>query len=196
MRVEGYVNASGVFVFVEHFLPRLAAIGCAENAALSVWPVGVAKGRHKNNIGIAGIDDDLADGTGIAQSNVLPGLAAVERFVDPIPLRNVAANAGFTRADVNRVVIGVGYRQAANGSSSLFIEHWRPTQCAVRGLPYAATGHPEIIGCGIAGNSGCGQRASATEGSDETVLHAFERLVFGLAGLLITRVLLVGGGCV
>ena len=184
VRIEGHVDASGVLIFVENFLPGLAAIGRAENTALGVRSVGMAERGHENDVRIVGIDDDFADGAAVAQANVLPGLASVERFVNSIAVRDVSANAGLACTHVNRVVIGVGHGEAANGSTSLFIENRRPGHGAVGRLPDAAAGRAEIIGRGIAGNSGCSQRAPATERADHAILHAFEKLVFRLAGIV------------
>src|ERR1022692_3106900 len=116
MRVESNVDASGVFVFVENFLPVLAAVDRAEDAALSVGPIGMAESSHENDIGIIRINDDFADGARVGEANILPGLARVERLVDSVALRNVAAYAGFARAHINNVVIGIGHRQAADRS--------------------------------------------------------------------------------
>src|SRR5258708_7001614 len=124
VRVEGYVDAAGVLIFIEDLLPGLAAIGGAEDTALGVRSIGMAESSYEDYVWVAGVDDDLADGTAVAQSNVLPGLAAVEGFVDSIAVRNVAAYAGFARADVDGVAIGIGNGQAANGSASLFVENW------------------------------------------------------------------------
>ena len=77
MRIESYVDASGVLIFVENFLPGLAAVSRAENAAFGVRSVGMAESGHENDIRIVGIDDDFADGAAVVQANVLPGLAAV-----------------------------------------------------------------------------------------------------------------------
>ncbi len=105
VRIEGHVDASGILILIKNFFPGLAAIERAKNAAFGVRPVGMAEGRHKNDVWIVGIDDDFADGAGIAQANVLPGLARVERLVNAVAMRNVAADAGFARAHVNRVVV-------------------------------------------------------------------------------------------
>ncbi len=131
MRIESYVDASGVLVFVENFLPGLAAVGGAENAALGVRSIGMAESSHENDIWIIGIDDDFADGAAVVQADVLPGLARVERLVDSIALGDVAADAGFAGADVDGVAVGTGDRQAANGSASLFIEDRRPSHGTV-----------------------------------------------------------------
>jgi len=68
------------------------------------------------------MDDDLADVARVLQSNVVPSLAAVVRTIDAIAEGDVAANAGFTGADINYIGIGVGDRDAADRGGGLFIE--------------------------------------------------------------------------
>src|ERR1700691_3581852 len=192
--IEGHVDASTVLIFIENFFPAFAAIDGAENAAFGVGSIGMAERSYENDVGIIGIDDDFADGTTVAQANVFPSLARIERFVDSIALRSVAAYAGFARTHVNRIGIGIGYRQAANGSGSLFIENGRPGHCAVGRLPDPAASRAEIVGRGIAWDSGRCQRRSAAERTDQAILHAFEQFVFRLDGFVVNRGLLVRGG--
>ena len=52
VRIEGNVDASGVLIFVENFLPALAAIDCAENAAFGVRSIGMAESGHENDVRI------------------------------------------------------------------------------------------------------------------------------------------------
>src|ERR1700693_6211020 len=55
--IEGHVDASRVLILIENFLPVLAAIDCAENAAFDVGSIGMAEGGHENDVGIIRIDD-------------------------------------------------------------------------------------------------------------------------------------------
>src|SRR4051812_49344957 len=105
MRIEGHVDATGVFVLVEHLLPGLATVGSAENATFRVWPEGMAQSRDKRDVRIVGIDDDLPDRARVAQTDVLPCLATVESLVNSIAVRNIAANAGLARAHVQHIVV-------------------------------------------------------------------------------------------
>src|SRR5205823_9623085 len=60
MWVEGHIDPAAVFVLVQDFLPRLAAIGGTEYAAFRVGTVGVAQGSDKNHIRVLRVDDYLA----------------------------------------------------------------------------------------------------------------------------------------
>ena len=75
----------------------------------------MAKRRNQHAVGIFWIDDQLADRPRIAQADVLPGLAAVNRFVNAVTMGGVATNAPFARSDVDDVRIGRRNRQAADG---------------------------------------------------------------------------------
>ena len=184
MRVECDVDAPGILILVEDLFPIFAAIYCAENPALCVRPIRVAQRSHKNDVRIVRIDDDFADGATVVQADVLPGLACVQRFVDAISLRDIAAQAGLAGTNVNRIVVRISHRQASNISRSLFVEYWRPGHGPIGGFPHSAARRTEIISRRIAGNSGCGQRASTAERTDEPILHSLEWLVFWLGRLV------------
>ncbi len=66
-----------------------------------------------------GIDDHFADRAGVAQADVLPGLAAIERLVNPVAVRNVSAKASFARAHVNDIRVRLRDRQAADRGAFL-----------------------------------------------------------------------------
>ena len=115
MRIECDVDPAGVFIFIKNLFPGFATIKRTENAALSIWTIGVPKRGDQNAVRILGVDNQLADGARIAQADVLPGLAAVNRFVNAVTMGCVAANAPFARSDVDDVRIGRRNRQAADG---------------------------------------------------------------------------------
>src|SRR5207244_13642553 len=102
------VDAAGAIVEVENFLPGLAAITSAEDAAFRVRAVGMAESGDQGDVGIRGMDDDLADVAGVFQSNVVPSLAAVVRTIDAIAKGDVAGNAGLSGGALGYVVLGVG----------------------------------------------------------------------------------------
>src|SRR5438445_13228889 len=79
LRIECDVDPAGVFIFIKNLFPGFATIKRTENAALSIWTIGVPKRGDENALRILGIYDQLADGARIAEPRVLPGLAAVTR---------------------------------------------------------------------------------------------------------------------
>ena len=118
--------------------------------------------------------DHFADCARVAESNILPGLAAIDRLVDSVAMRNVAANASFARAHVDHVRVRWRNRQASDRRRSLFIENRRPGHGAVGGLPHTTAGTAEVVRRGIAGNARRRQRAAAAEWTHHAVFHALE----------------------
>ena len=116
MGIECDIDAARVLVLKQNPLPTLATIAGTENSTLCIWPEWVPQRRDKDDVRILGIDNHLANGTGIAQANILPCLAAVDRFVDSITVRDVSSDAGFPRAYVNSV--GVRLR---NGDTTILL---------------------------------------------------------------------------
>src|SRR6266566_3490874 len=113
--IEGDVDPAGVLILIENLFPGFAAVKRTKNAALSIWTVRMAKRGDENAVRILGIYDQLADGARIAEPHVLPGLAAVNRFVNAVAMRGVAADAAFARSYIDDVWIGQRNRQAADG---------------------------------------------------------------------------------
>src|SRR5262249_19999508 len=75
--VKGYVNRSGLFIFVEDFLPGLAAIKRVEDSTFGVWSIGMTEGGDKDPVRIARIDDDTTDVPGLAEADIRPCPAGV-----------------------------------------------------------------------------------------------------------------------
>ncbi len=95
VRIENDFDAAGAIIEVENFFPGLAAIASAVDAAVLVRAVGVAKRSDENDIGIRGMDDDIADVASVFEPDVGPGFSGVGGFVHAIAERDVAADAGF-----------------------------------------------------------------------------------------------------
>jgi hypothetical protein len=80
--VDRQVHRAGGIVEKQDLLPRAPTVGGAEHAALRVRPERVAHGRDVGAVGVAGVDDDVADLLGVAEPEVLPARAAVGGAVD------------------------------------------------------------------------------------------------------------------
>jgi hypothetical protein len=83
-RIDDQIGGAGVFVDVQNFFPRRAAVGRLENSALGVRTPEVACGRDVNDVVVAGIDHDARDRARILESHILPRPAAVGRLVDAV----------------------------------------------------------------------------------------------------------------
>ena len=57
-----------------------------------------------------------------SEAYILPGLAAIDRFVDSIAKGNISADAGFSRSHINDVWIGWGNREGSNRGNGLIVE--------------------------------------------------------------------------
>src|SRR5260370_38655248 len=93
--IEYDVDAAGAVVEVENFLPGLAAVAGAEDAALGVSAVGMAESGDERDIGIRGRDDESADVASIFQPDGVPRLASSIRTIDAIAEGDGGANACF-----------------------------------------------------------------------------------------------------
>src|SRR5437867_2420937 len=172
LRVENDVDAAGAVVEIENFFPRFAAIARAEDAALRVSAVGMAEGSDEGDIGIGRMDNDGADVAGVFQADVVPGFAAIVGTIDAITEGDVAADASFATAHVDDIRIRIGDGNGANRGGGLLLEERIPGVATVGGFPNAAGDSAKIESVRLARHTGDGQRASATEGTDEAPFHA------------------------
>src|SRR6202022_3118055 len=97
-RIDAHVDAAGFRSAGQDLLPRLAAITGAKDAAFGVGPVRVSERGDVGRVGILRMHPDLADVPRVLESEMRPRLAAVGRAVRPVPVRDVAADAGLAHA--------------------------------------------------------------------------------------------------
>jgi hypothetical protein len=90
-------------------LPRLAAIGGLEDAALWIVGVVVTLSGNVNDVRIRGMHDHLTDVMGSLQSNVGPGCPAVQRLVHAVAMIGAVPQVGFTGAHIDDAVIRRGH---------------------------------------------------------------------------------------
>ena len=65
------------------------------------------------------------------QPDIFPGLSAVERFVDSVAMRDVAADASLSGSYINDVGIGLGDGDAADVAGAFLIEDGGPAGAAI-----------------------------------------------------------------
>ncbi len=97
-------------------LKGLAAVDGAEDATLVVRTVGMAEHGHEQAVGIFGIDEDGRDLLAVAQTEMLPRLAAVGRFVHAVADGKIGPLQTFAAADIDDVGIGGRDGERADGS--------------------------------------------------------------------------------
>ena len=91
----------------------------------------MAQGRDKYDVGVFRINNDSANMACIFQSDIFPGLAAIQGFVHAIAIRNIAANAGFSRTGIDDVVVRLCNCNAAYRCDVLFVENGMPVSARV-----------------------------------------------------------------
>ena len=74
----------------------------------------MAQCRDEYDVRIFWIDDHRADVPRVSQPDVSPGAPAVDGLVHAVAVGDIAANAGFARADVDDVVVARRYRDRAD----------------------------------------------------------------------------------
>ena len=92
-----------------HVLPP--SVG-AENSTLLIRSERMTQRRDEDDVGISRIHNNRTDLVAILQSDILPGLAGIDRFVNSESVGCVSANRGFTRAGVNHVMVGSAQRRS------------------------------------------------------------------------------------
>src|SRR6202171_1874642 len=182
MRIKGDINSAGVLVFIKHFLPSLATIHGAEDAALCIGPEWMTQRGHVHDVWISGMDNQFFDGARIPQADVLPRLATVESLINPVAMRNVATDASLSRTDIDDVRLRGRHSQAANAPDSFLIKERAPSHCAVGRLPHSAAGRAKVIGVRVPRDSRRRQGSPATEWTNRTVFQSLEDRVFLFGG--------------
>ena len=117
------------------------------------------------------MNNDSSNVPGVFQADVRPGLAGVGGFVDAVSEREVAADAGFARADIDDVGIGIRHGNGADGRYRLLIKERIPADPAIGGFPDASASRAKIVGIRLARHTSHRQHAAATERPNQTPLH-------------------------
>ncbi len=142
-RHQDHVRASRGLVDGQDLLPRRAAVGGLEEAALRVRAPEVAQSRHVHGVRIQGIDDDLADALGILEAHPLPRLAAVRAAVDAVPHRDAVAHPRLAGPDPD----GVGTRLVDGDGAdrgAVVVEDRLEGDAAVLRFPDPAGGRSDV----------------------------------------------------
>src|SRR5262249_44202474 len=133
-RIHRQLGAAGVLVDEQRALPRRAAVGGAEDAALGLRPIGVAQRAREHHLRVRRIDDDATDAPGLVEPHVLPRLPGLGRLVDAVADRDVAADPCLAGPGPDDVGIGRRDREGANRLHRLRVEYVLPVHAAVGGF--------------------------------------------------------------
>jgi hypothetical protein len=105
VRIHGDIGAACVLVDEQHTVPRSAAIGRPEDAALRLRAVRVAERAGEDDVGVLRVDDHARDPAGPLEAHARPRFAAVGRLVDAVADRDVAADECLAGAGPDHVRI-------------------------------------------------------------------------------------------
>ena len=151
-RIEDDVGDAGVLADGQHLLPGLAAVGGLVQAAVAARPPERSLGGDVDDVGVARVDDDLADVLGLLQAHVLPDLAAVVGAVDAVAVADAALAVVLAGADPDDVRVLRDRGRRADRIRAFVVEDRRPGGAGVGGLPDAARGDGDVdSGCGSCG---------------------------------------------
>src|SRR6185295_1449656 len=176
LRIEGERDRAGVLVFVENFLPRLAAVRRAKHAALFVRAVRMSESGDVDEIRIARIDEDRADLLCVAQSEMSPRLAAVSRFINAVAGGEIGPLESFATADVDCVRVRRCDCERADRTRWLIIKDRFPRVAVIVRLPNAAVVHSYIEDIRLAGNAGSADRPAGAEWADHSPFHCLREI--------------------
>ena len=177
VRGQGQVHASRVLVAVEDLLEGPAAVLRPEDAPLGVRAVGMAEGGDEDPVGVLGVHDDHGNLLGVAQAQVLPGLAAVRGAVDAVAGGEVGPLQAFAAAHVDHLRIRRRHGDGPDRTGRLVVEDRRPDPAVVVAAPHPAVVHADVEDVGRAGYSHRGHRAAATVGTDHPPAHLLEERI-------------------
>src|SRR5579863_830708 len=168
---HGEIGDSDVRALIQNLRPSAAAVGRFVNATLAVRSECVPESADVHDVGILRVYNDAADLTGVAQSDVGPGLTSIFRFINSIPGGQAGANVRFSRARVNYFGVGWSDCQRADRSDRLPVEDWLPHNPGISGLPHSAAHRAKIKGGAISGNSGHRGDSASAKWPDQTPLE-------------------------
>src|SRR5262249_14375719 len=97
------------------------------------------------SVRVGGVNEDLADLEGLVQAHVLPGLAAVDRFVDAVAVGDGVARVGLAGADPDDVAVGGGDADVADGDGGRAVELVIEGDAVVDRLEQAAGGGGDVV---------------------------------------------------
>ncbi|MDQ7052600.1 MAG: hypothetical protein Q9P14_06815 [candidate division KSB1 bacterium] len=123
------------------------------------------------------MQDNAMDFLGAGQPQVLPGLAAIQAFVQAVAHAAAVARVTLTGAHPDNVRVGLKHRHRADGRHRLVVEQRLPSDPAVGGFPQAAGCGADIDDIRIAHHPFHSRHAAAhARRPDGTGFHAFKQL--------------------
>ena len=124
---------------VENFLPGLTAIDCLEQSSFRVLvPHKSAQRTDPNDVRILRMNGECPGLKRLLQPHVLPGLAAVSRFVNAVAPGNAVAGIGFSSPDPDDVRIALRDLHVTDRNRGLIVELVFEVNSVIGGLQQTA----------------------------------------------------------
>ena len=137
-RVHYEIGRAGERIHVEHLRPGAAGVRRLEDAALRVPGPEVPNRRDERHVRVGGVEHDAADGAGVVEAQIRPGVAAVRRAVHTAAPRGALPIVVFAGASPDDLRIALENRQRPERIVGLPAEHVLPGDTVVDRLPDAA----------------------------------------------------------
>src|SRR5688572_5092059 len=165
--VDHDIDGAAARILEQRALPRFAAIGALEHAALFARTVIQTECGDVDDVWIGWMDANLRDRVNVPESDVGPCFSSVCGFINAVARHDVAADTVLAHADEHDVGMRFRHRDRANRrAADLAIGHWRPRVPGVGGFPQAAANRAEIGLARAAFHAGHRNRSAAAIRAD------------------------------
>jgi hypothetical protein len=124
---------------------------------------------HEHDVRIPRMDDDTAHLLNVLESDMLPRVAAVGRFEDPVADAEIGAVQALTGPDVEDVWVRRGNGYVPYGAGRSIVENWLPCATKIIRLPNPAAMDAGEEYTGLAGNTDPAHGAAGAKRTDETI---------------------------
>src|SRR5258708_13748286 len=109
-RTDRQIRNADLEARIENLGPTRSTVGGLVDTAFFVRTISVAKRADVDDIRISRIDHDPADLPRVLQTDVGPGSAAINRFVNAVARREIRTNVGLARPNVGRLRVALSHR--------------------------------------------------------------------------------------
>src|SRR5215472_397907 len=133
--------------------------------------------RYEHAARLLGIDEDGGDLLGIAETQMLPGLAGIHGFIDTIAGRKVRTLQSFAAANIKDVRIRGSNRDDAHRTRILIVKNRKPGVPKIRSFPNSPIYRSHVKNVGLMRHASYAHGASTAERPDQTPSHIREKFL-------------------
>src|SRR6185503_1525927 len=152
--IDRDVARTGGVVDVQRARPRRAGVAGSEYAALGISSERMPHRGGKDDLRVRRVNDDAREALRLAESEVLPGAAAIGRLVDAVAERDRVADEAFAGADVDDIGIVGLYGDGADRQRPTVVEDRLESRPTIRGFVETRRGGGYVKDLGSSGNAG------------------------------------------